>query len=84
MASARTCPAILSVRDEDKLRNGSPNDFEEYQRLLKRLVETGEARERLLKKLDETDQAYDKACDSVERFTHKVRVVLKQMSLFGE
>lgn len=84
MTSTRTCPAILSTRDEDKLRSGSPDDFEEYERLLRRLVETGEARERLLKKLDETDQAYVKACDNVEKFTHKVKVILRQMTLFGE
>lgn len=80
----KTCPAILSARDEDKLRKGSPEDFLEYERLLKRLVETEETRERLLKKLDETDRAYDKACENVDKFTHKVRVVLKQMTLFGE
>lgn len=81
---ASTCPAILNARDEDKLRRGSPEDFEEYEHLLKKLVETAEARERLLKKLDETDRAYDKACENIDKFTHKVRVVLKQMTLFGE
>lgn len=80
----RTCPAILSARDEDKLRRGSPDDFQEYERLLKRLSETDETCERLLAKLDETEKAYDKACANIDKFTHQMRVILKQMTLFGE
>jgi len=84
MTSKLACPAILSARDEAKLRAGSPDDFEKYERLLKRLVETGEAHERLLTKLSETEKAYDKACESIDEFTHKMRVILRQQSLFGE
>jgi hypothetical protein len=80
----RTCPAILSARDEDKLRRASPEDFLTYERLLKRLSDTDLAHERLLSKLDETEEAYDKACKSIDEFTHQMRVILKQMTLFGE
>ena len=79
-----TCPAILSARDEDKLRKASPEDYEEYERLLNRLGETEQTRERLIAKIDETEAAYDKACQNIDKFTHKIRVILRQMTMFGE
>ncbi len=79
----RACPAVLSPHDEDKLRSGSPEDFQRYEQLLKKLDETGQAHERQLKKIIETEEAYDKACANIDKFTHQMRVILKQMTLFG-
>lgn len=84
MPSKRTCPAILSARDEDKLRRGSPDDFQEYERLLKKLGDAGLAHERLLEKIGASEQTYDKACKNIEKFTHEVRIFLRQQSLFGD
>jgi hypothetical protein len=83
-SSKLVCPAILNPRDEEKLRRSSPDDFQKYEKLLGKLSEAMETHEHLLGKVDASERAYGKMCEDIEKFTHEVRIFLRQQSLFGD